>query len=88
MATHVKAGAKPIAVHSIYNTKMKPVVLILVTMLLCSSLVVQGRAHKEAVVHPDGFIDNHHNIPRQNYNSQTGGSGSDAGGDADNGDAN
>lgn len=62
------------------------VVLILVTMLLCSCLAVQGRAHKEAVVYPDGFIDNHHNIPRQNYNSQNGGSGDigdAAGGDTD-----
>ncbi|KAM0023066.1 hypothetical protein Hdeb2414_s0023g00635491 [Helianthus debilis subsp. tardiflorus] len=68
---------------------MKPVVLIFVTMLLCSSLAVQGRAHKETVVYPDGYIDNHHNIPRQNYNSQGGATGGDdAGGDADNGDAN
>ncbi|KAL8193357.1 hypothetical protein R6Q57_026938 [Mikania cordata] len=67
---------------------MKPMVLILVTMLLCCCLVVQGRAYKEGVVYTDGYIDNHHNIPRQSYNSQNGGTnnGGDAGGtDTDNG---
>ncbi|KAK1409783.1 hypothetical protein QVD17_36312 [Tagetes erecta] len=67
------------------GTMKQAAVLILVTMMLCSCLVVQGRAHKEAVVYPDGFIDNHHNIPRQNYNSQAGasGDGDAAGGDTD-----
>lgn len=67
---------------------MKPVVLILVTMLLCSCLVVQGRAHKDVAVNPDSYVDNHHNIPRQNYNSQgsgSTGSGGDAGDDTNNG---
>lgn len=64
---------------------MKLVVLILVTMLVCSSLVVQGRTQKNMVVHPDSYVDNHHNIPRQNYNSQGGSTGGDAGGDTDNG---
>ncbi|PWA49580.1 hypothetical protein CTI12_AA480410 [Artemisia annua] len=64
---------------------MKLMAFILVTMLLCSCMAVQGRVPKDAVVKPDSYVDNHHNIPRQNYNSQGGGSGGDAGDNTDNG---
>ena len=64
---------------------MKLMVFVLVTMLLCSCMAVQGRVPKETVVKPDSYVDNHHNIPRQNYNSQGGGSGGDAGDNTDNG---
>ncbi|KAI3748418.1 hypothetical protein L6452_11468 [Arctium lappa] len=69
------------------HRKMKAVALIFVTMLLCCCLVVQGRAQKETVAdYPNSYIDNHHNIPRQNFNSQGGGNGGDAGdNDTDNG---
>ncbi|KAJ9540141.1 hypothetical protein OSB04_026647 [Centaurea solstitialis] len=87
----VVVGTPPgaaVADHKVARQRqMKPMALIFVTMLLCCCLVVQGRAQKETVAnHPDSFVENHHNIPRQNFNSQGGSNGGDVGDDdTDNG---